>query len=330
MQSNPSLCLDAGNDPANGSGLKLWSCGDGWLQQSWTHEGINLLSLDNSQYRPPLCSGPLLTKAQISVSTSGRSRARAPRSLTIRSRTSRPGSAIEMEIATHIRSSLRTLFQTTEVGSRFGCQTLLRITVSETTAHYLRYCTPGRSTMYDCMRKMYTPSPMSNREVTDHATAESRQDTAFVNCLDKDLTSGSARCHLYTTAGTLISCPPHTLQKAQNHSLIGLKEWPQAKRTHKYTHREPSPCPETADRSMTILSLHSSLRTFPPSAPFFTTCTIQESATPSSKSRDFHCSVRECRPHRCPRLPRLSASGRHQAFDRQSSTTCTGKMLSLS
>lgn len=50
LHSNPDLCLDAGNDPANGSPLKLWSCGDGWLQQTWNYEtGSNLLALDNSE-----------------------------------------------------------------------------------------------------------------------------------------------------------------------------------------------------------------------------------------------------------------------------------------
>jgi hypothetical protein len=47
LHSNPALCLEAGNDPANGSRLKLWSCGEGWPQQSFTPSGVNLWSLDN-------------------------------------------------------------------------------------------------------------------------------------------------------------------------------------------------------------------------------------------------------------------------------------------
>lgn len=57
LHSNPNLCLDAGNDPVNGSGLKLWSCGEGWLQQSWTHHANNIYSLDNSRsYRTAFIS----------------------------------------------------------------------------------------------------------------------------------------------------------------------------------------------------------------------------------------------------------------------------------
>ncbi|RSH84048.1 hypothetical protein EHS25_005293 [Saitozyma podzolica] len=32
---NTDLCLDAGNNPGNGSGLKVWTCYDGLIQQTW-------------------------------------------------------------------------------------------------------------------------------------------------------------------------------------------------------------------------------------------------------------------------------------------------------
>lgn len=57
------LCLDAGDDPANASGIKVWTCGDGWLQQTWTFEAANRLSLGNGQCLDVVAgSGPINAK----------------------------------------------------------------------------------------------------------------------------------------------------------------------------------------------------------------------------------------------------------------------------
>ncbi|ORY26945.1 hypothetical protein BCR39DRAFT_469795, partial [Naematelia encephala] len=45
-----NYCLDAGDNPANGSGIKIWTCGDGWLQQTWDFESDKRLSLSNGEW----------------------------------------------------------------------------------------------------------------------------------------------------------------------------------------------------------------------------------------------------------------------------------------
>lgn len=42
------LCLDAGENPSNGIGAKVWTCGD-YPQQQWTMDG-NQLKTANSKY----------------------------------------------------------------------------------------------------------------------------------------------------------------------------------------------------------------------------------------------------------------------------------------
>ncbi|GFZ44478.1 hypothetical protein JCM24511_02200 [Saitozyma sp. JCM 24511] len=48
---NTNLCLDAGNNPGNGSGLKVWTCYDGLLQQTWKRGAgnSNTFALSNGQ-----------------------------------------------------------------------------------------------------------------------------------------------------------------------------------------------------------------------------------------------------------------------------------------
>jgi hypothetical protein len=45
---NTDLCLDVGNNPANGAGAKVWTCYDGLLQQTWKRNGDNF-ALTNGQ-----------------------------------------------------------------------------------------------------------------------------------------------------------------------------------------------------------------------------------------------------------------------------------------
>jgi len=47
--SNTPLCLDAGNNPSNGSGMKIYTCYPGLLQQTWSFNGNGLASLSNGQ-----------------------------------------------------------------------------------------------------------------------------------------------------------------------------------------------------------------------------------------------------------------------------------------
>ena len=42
------LCLDAGDNPANGSGMKVWDCYPGLLQQTWSFDG-HQITLSNGQ-----------------------------------------------------------------------------------------------------------------------------------------------------------------------------------------------------------------------------------------------------------------------------------------
>lgn len=44
-----NFCLDAGVNPANGSGMKIWTCYDGLLQQTWSVNANRLISLGNNQ-----------------------------------------------------------------------------------------------------------------------------------------------------------------------------------------------------------------------------------------------------------------------------------------
>jgi hypothetical protein len=49
LHSNTGLCLDAGLSPSNGSGpIKVWTCYQGLLQQTWNFSGNNL-KLPNNQ-----------------------------------------------------------------------------------------------------------------------------------------------------------------------------------------------------------------------------------------------------------------------------------------
>ena len=45
-----NFCLDAGINPSNGSGLKLWDCYSMLLQQTWSFSTDGLVSLSNSKY----------------------------------------------------------------------------------------------------------------------------------------------------------------------------------------------------------------------------------------------------------------------------------------
>ncbi|EIW73070.1 hypothetical protein TREMEDRAFT_19145, partial [Tremella mesenterica DSM 1558] len=46
-----NLCLDAGDNPGNAASLKVWTCYDGLLQQTWNFQTANVLSLPNSGYQ---------------------------------------------------------------------------------------------------------------------------------------------------------------------------------------------------------------------------------------------------------------------------------------
>ncbi|GFZ48292.1 hypothetical protein JCM24511_06040 [Saitozyma sp. JCM 24511] len=49
LHDNDGLCLDAGDNPADGSAVKIWTCYDGLDQQTWTRSATNTLSLSNNQ-----------------------------------------------------------------------------------------------------------------------------------------------------------------------------------------------------------------------------------------------------------------------------------------
>lgn len=51
LHDNDGLCLDAGDNPADGSAVKIWTCYDGLDQQTWTRSATNTLSLSNSELR---------------------------------------------------------------------------------------------------------------------------------------------------------------------------------------------------------------------------------------------------------------------------------------
>jgi len=40
LASNPNLCLDAGINPSNGAGIKVWTCFDGAPQQTWSYNNV--------------------------------------------------------------------------------------------------------------------------------------------------------------------------------------------------------------------------------------------------------------------------------------------------
>jgi hypothetical protein len=46
-----NFCFDAGSNPGNGIGMKIWQCYNGLFQQTWTYSNDNKLFLTNSTYR---------------------------------------------------------------------------------------------------------------------------------------------------------------------------------------------------------------------------------------------------------------------------------------
>jgi hypothetical protein len=57
LHDNDGLCLDAGDNPADGSAVKIWTCYDGLDQQTWIRSATNTLSLSNSELRSSVGPG---------------------------------------------------------------------------------------------------------------------------------------------------------------------------------------------------------------------------------------------------------------------------------
>ncbi|RSH82126.1 hypothetical protein EHS25_006059 [Saitozyma podzolica] len=68
LHDNDGLCLDAGDNPADGSAVKIWTCYDGLDQRTWTRSATNTLSLSNNELRSSVGPGCLdVTAASTSV-----------------------------------------------------------------------------------------------------------------------------------------------------------------------------------------------------------------------------------------------------------------------
>ncbi|KAI9639257.1 uncharacterized protein MKK02DRAFT_39553 [Dioszegia hungarica] len=58
LHSQPQLCLDAGDNPANGIGGKIWTCYEGLAQQQWLFSGSTLRTANNQCFDVVKESGP--------------------------------------------------------------------------------------------------------------------------------------------------------------------------------------------------------------------------------------------------------------------------------
>ncbi|KAH8813540.1 20 kDa protein having G-X-X-X-Q-X-W motif-containing protein [Flagelloscypha sp. PMI_526] len=67
LASHPEFCLDAGENPTNGSKVHLWTCYDGLSQQTWYHHYLGTLRLDNSELCLDLTDGNTANGNQLQV-----------------------------------------------------------------------------------------------------------------------------------------------------------------------------------------------------------------------------------------------------------------------